>query len=86
MKTLNKCGRQNYPTRRDKEEFVYMYRIGFAQIKIGKYWKEFAKQKLVKWLGNRARYFFGYSPNYPNADIVWNFHKIYLRMEGGQDG
>lgn len=81
MKTLGLCAKQNYPTLRDKQEFVHMYRIGFAQLERGKYWKEFAKQKMVQWLGRRARWFFNYSPNYPNADITWNFYKIYLKMQ-----
>ena len=84
MKTLTLCHRQNYPTKRDKQEFVYMYRAGFAQLLNGKDWSgwnEFAKLKIVKWLGNRARAFFSYSPNYPNADITWNFLTVYRKME-----
>lgn len=95
MKTLGTCAMQNYPTKRDKSEFVHMYRLGFEQLRkqveklkanrlyspvASGYWRNYEKLKMAQWLGERARWFFGYSPSYNNADIAWNYLKFYEKM------
>ena len=96
VKTLGTCAMQNYPTKRDKAEFVYMYRLGFAQLNdqieqlksnrlysvlAPGYWRNYEELKMAQWLGNRAREFFGYSPRYHDSDIAWNYLKIYNKNE-----
>lgn len=95
MKTLGQCFRQNYPTKRDKAEFVYMYRLGFEQLSkqveqlkpntlyspvASGYWRNYKTLKMALWLGNRARWFFNYAPSYHNEDIAWNYLKFYEKI------
>ena len=82
MKTLGTCSMQNYPTKRDKLEFVHMFREELDMVIRDYYWNTFKKQPIVDIIGEKARWFFGYSHAYNNADITWNFIKFYEKHYG----
>ena len=81
MKTIDNFGRRNYPAKRDKEEFVYMFREEINQIPYALSYYDFCKHPAVKWIGEKAKWFFGYSPRYANIDIAYKFRQIYLKMK-----
>ena len=85
MKTLGICAMQNYPTKRDKLEFIHMFKDDFDMVIRDGYWRNFTKQPMVTIIGEKARWFFNYSDAYPNGDITWNYLKLYIKHYGRKE-
>lgn len=65
-----------HTSKRDREEFVYMFRELFEELnKIP--WKHSDCHPFVKEIAMYARWYFGYSPHYNSADIAYKFNINY---------
>lgn len=85
MITLTKISRKRYPTRRDREEFAWLYRKELAFLErnfpAGKgHYNAFASHPMTKRIAEKAREAFGYSKNYNACDLVWSLRGVYMDL------